>query len=426
MRLESKNREQELQEQAMAAYINERPHEPVDHFANFDDDDDSPIHVGKFSGQNGANIRLFRRDSAEDLQWELRNIQRHHEQLEAAKRELKESTAGQSRFSSAALLTRQKHGANAKSRRRDSTRTRIKKVLQGGKQARDATEDDEYAKMRDAASPPMAGDDLIFVTTTSPKMTKCETDQHPRPRTADDDDDEDEQLRIQGEAGLWTANVSMSNRNSTGLWMGMCHKEPGCEPSRPPTPLRSGIQTPSHDIRNPFDAPTPSMGGRSTPGKRMGRPWLGGAGAHFLALTPPRDSDSEDAFTSSIDRKLILERSIDEEFPNSVITQIYNYLSLGYPSLARPFDAELSKISRLSTEEIRKDDESMDAKGYVGAPEGDGADGHHVEIQGGCRRWEALRLYVREWARQSMEFKHGAFGIGEDWGARARRGSWAQ
>ena len=420
-RLECKSKEQELQEQAMAAYINERPHEPVDHFAIGDDDEDGPIRVGRLSGHNGATARLFRRDSAEDMKWELKNIQRHHEQLEAAKKDLKECTAGQSRFSSAALLARQKHGAGAKPKKRDSTRTRIKKLLHGGKNETAPTEDDEIAKMRNAASPPMAGDDLVFVTTLSPKMTKCETDQAPRPRTADDDES-DEHLQMQGEPRLWSANSNVSRRGSAGLWMGMCQRGPG-EPSRPPTPMRSGLQTPSHDIRNPFDAPTPSFGGRSTPGKRMGRPWLGGAGAHFLSLTPPREDDSEDAFVSSIDRKLMLERQIDEEFPSTVITQIYNYLSLGYPSLARPFDGELSKISRLSMEEIRKDDETMDAKGYVGAPEGDGAEGGFVESHGGCRRWEALRLYVREWARQSTEFKHDA--VGEDWGARARRGSWA-
>lgn len=406
----------------MAAYINERPHEPVDHFAmDEDDDDDGRIYVGKFTGHNGASIRTFRRDSAEDLKLELQDIRRHHELLEAAKRDLKENTAGQSRFSSAALLARQKHGLGAKPRKRDSTRTRIRKAMQAdGGRARDPTEDNELTKMRNAASPPMQGGDLIFPFTTSPKMTRCETDQAPRPRTADGPDSE-AGTTIVGEPGLWCAQVNVSTGGSAGLWMGMCKRD-SHEQSRPVTPLRSGIQTPAYDIHNPFDAPTPSIGGRATPGKRAGRPYLG---MQLLPMTPPRDNNVEDAFVSSIDRKLLLERQIDEQFPNHVITQIYNYLSLGYPSLARPFDEELSKISKISIEEIRRDDETQDAKGYVGAPEGHGVDGTFIENEGGCRRWEALRLYVREWARQSPNFKTEAFGVGAAWGARARRGSWA-
>ena len=425
-RLASKVAEKELQDQAMAAYINERTHEPVAHFAFDDDDEDhNAVHVGRFAGQNGASARMFRRDSAEDLRWELENQQRHHEQLEAMKLELKNSTAGQSRFSSAALLSRQKYGVGAKLRKRDSTRTRVQKMVQNGGKRQD-TEDVEYQKMRTAASPPMAGDDLVFVLTVSPKMTRCETDQAPRPRTAHDPDD---QLAIQGQpnASLWCSHAQVKNDAPTGLWMGMCHQT-SAPPSRPITPRRSGMQTPTHDIRNPFDAPTPSAHGRATPGKRMGRPWIGGAGAHFLPLTPPRDDEFEDAFVSSIDKKLMLERQIDEEFSNKVITQIYNYLSLGYPSLARPFDNELSKISRIPVEEIRRDDDSVDAKGHVGAPESGGADGNNVEKEGGCRRWEALRLYVREWARQSRDFRsdvNKGLGVGEEWGARARRGSWA-
>ena len=42
-------------------------------------------------------------------------------------------------------------------------------------------------------------------------------------------------------------------------------------------------------------------------------------------------------------------------------------------------------------------------------------------------RWIALKLYIREWARQHPSFDDG-FGEDENplaWGVRARRGSWA-
>jgi hypothetical protein len=136
---------------------------------------------------------------------------------------------------------------------------------------------------------------------------------------------------------------------------------------------------------------------------------------------------AQDDFTSAIDKKLTLERQIEEEFPDRVVTQIYNYLSLGYPSLAWAFDEELAKISRISVEELRKDDMQMDAKGYVGVPEGNGTE--ESDVNGGkCRRWEALRLYVREWARQSPGFAEGGKkgARAEAWGggATVRRGSW--
>jgi hypothetical protein len=120
---------------------------------------------------------------------------------------------------------------------------------------------------------------------------------------------------------------------------------------------------------------------------------------------------------------LHVENEIDNEFNDAFVTQIYNYLSLGYPSLARKFDGELSKISRVSIEDLRRDDQMTNAKGYVGAPEGDGAEDN--EVTGGrCARWTALRLYVREWARQQPGMADHKTGL-DAWGVRARRGSWA-
>ena len=290
-------------------------------------------------------------------------------------------------------------------------------------------EEAELARMRKAASPPMAGGDLYFPLTFSPKMTRCDTDQAPRPRVAESGDD----IVAIDEEGLWTTNIDVSDPASTGLWMGTCQRS-SAHPSRPTTPTRSGIQTPAYSALNPLDAHTP---GRSTPGRHKARGIGTAGGPAILSFTPLRTQNGEDAFTSSIDKKLMLEKQIDDEFPNAVITQIYNYLSLGYPSLACPFDSELSKISKISIQDIRRDDETQDAMGYVGAPEGDGVDedvvsGVDKTGRGGCRRWEALRLYVREWARQSPGFRRevGGLGLGLQadggaWGARARRGSWA-
>jgi hypothetical protein len=399
LRLATQNAsEKELRAQAMAAYINETPHEPVVHYG-FDDEDEGPVRVGRFSGEDGADIRTFRRSSQDDLDWELKEMQRHHAQLEAAKRQLKHDTAGHSRFSAAALATRHKLEAEKQGK--------IKKLR---------AEETELAKMRAAASPPMLGDDLVFPQTISPKMTRCETDQHPRPRSADSDNEEEEI----GQQALWSTVIKVETTPSTGLWGGFNGIS-----SQPGTPRRTGLQTPAVEKDNPFD--TTVTPGRKTPGMKTPRRRMWGDSA-LLPMTPPRTADPEDNFTSSIDKKLLLERQIEEEFPNSVITQIYNYLSLGYPSLAWAFDAELSKISRIPLEELRRDDDNINAKGYVGAPEGDGVSEEDV-VKGGCRRWDALRLYVREWARQSPGFMEDVDGLGrraEQWGGNVgvRKGSW--
>ncbi|KIW20216.1 hypothetical protein PV08_00791 [Exophiala spinifera] len=407
--------EEELRQAAMAAYINERPHEPVDHFAiSHEDDDDGPLPVSKFQGEEGTNVQTFRRSSAAEMTLELEGMRKHHEQLENAKKGLRADAPGQSRFSAAALAMRQ---------------SKDTKVLQKTKKPKPLDEDSELARMRAAASPPMLGEDLIFPFTISPKMTRCDPDQPPRPRTADSDDESTDAVSPQ----LWKSNNKPRNDAGGGLWMGMC--QAGMWQSQnSQRGLRSGIQTPlpqtpAAERWNPFDTPTvgrdslTSGRGAQTPGRR--RPL---SGMSFLPLTPPRSQDG-DEFTSTIDKKLQLEKQIEEEFPARVITQIYNYLSLGYPSLAHMFDEELSKISRIPLDELRKDDRRADAKGYVGAPEGDGCNESEV-VGGKCKRWEALRLYVHEWARQSPNFaderKRVVLGADEDWGARARKGSWGQ
>jgi hypothetical protein len=104
-----------------------------------------------------------------------------------------------------------------------------------------------------------------------------------------------------------------------------------------------------------------------------------------------------------------------DEFDDGFVTQIYNYLSLGYPCLARYYDRELSRISGISIEHLRQDDLQTDAKGYVVASTN--------ASQLSCMRWKALRLYIHEWARQqpSMEDETNL----EAWGMPERRGSWA-
>ena len=80
------SQEKLLREQAMAAYVNEKPHEPVEHYAIDLEDEGSPVRTGTLSGNNGIDARTFRRDSAVDLDWHLGEMRKHHSQLEALKK----------------------------------------------------------------------------------------------------------------------------------------------------------------------------------------------------------------------------------------------------------------------------------------------------------------------------------------------------
>jgi hypothetical protein len=118
--------------------------------------------------------------------------------------------------------------------------------------------------------------------------------------------------------------------------------------------------------------------------------------------------------------------SLEEEFTDDFVTQVYNYLSLGYPSIARNFDEELSKISHIPIDDLRQDGHIAMPRGYIRL----GADGNLKETgitEESCIRWRALRLYIREWARQQPDMvgrvDAGMGGLGM--GTAARKGSWA-
>lgn len=117
-----------------------------------------------------------------------------------------------------------------------------------------------------------------------------------------------------------------------------------------------------------------------------------------------------------------LEERIAAEFDDQFVTQVYNYLSLGYPATARAYDDELSKISRIPTDELQTDDEAvMDgigsrAKGHLKISMDLDAIGDRR-----CPRWNALKEYIFEWARQHPDLNSIT---PLAWGVAERRGSW--
>ncbi|OTB04623.1 hypothetical protein M426DRAFT_11509 [Hypoxylon sp. CI-4A] len=285
-------------------------------------------------------------------------------------------------------------------------------------------EDPQMRKMRMAASPPMLGNDLTFRTCPSPKATRMEPSQ--RYFAAD----KPEQQRDVTE--------------NTGLWRGYCSAKANdiVEMSHPGPNLLMTPQEPT-SAQDPFSAAfSESISGVIT-----------GAQSPGAASPTNRYSQHRGRYMlSGLDERLKKEKARKEreeriaaEFDDAFVTQVYNYISLGYPATARAFDEELSKISGIDIHELRKDDNFHIGKGFMldmemsihkGSSMTDSDSGGDSPLRTPEEderrtrrkhqppRWIALKLYIREWARQHPGLNDA--GTGElAWGVRARRGSWA-
>ena len=364
--------EKQLREQAMAAYPNENAHEPVDHFAidRESDTSDEEGGVGMLPYDAEGDRLMNRRESAAG--WDLAEMRKHQEKLEQQRKRYKATE-----------------------------KVEIEKAFQGATPV-DSNEKKAVGvsgldRMRTAASPAMAGGDLVFPKSQSPRATRFDVHQHPVSRRDSGTNADQEQ------GGLWLPTSSTIRPSSDiGLWHGVCATT-SKNPQIIAEPAQTGLMTPSPERDDPF----------------------GSFNLDVEQQLPPSPSSLQgDARNSGIDDVLSLEQRITLEFHDGFITQLYNYLSLGYPSLARKYDGELSKISKIPIEQLRHDDTRKNTKGYVGAPEGSGLDLESAR-NGQCERWKALRLYVREWARQQPRMIDQNAGANDNWGVRARRGSWA-
>ncbi|KAF2035788.1 hypothetical protein EK21DRAFT_53576 [Setomelanomma holmii] len=153
--------------------------------------------------------------------------------------------------------------------------------------------------------------------------------------------------------------------------------------------------------------------------------WCGKGNGRQTSTTPSlwSNANSRASNFSGIDQKLAIEQTIADDFSDDFVTQVYNYLSLGYPSMARPFDDELSKISQIPIVELRQDDHLAESRGYIRL----GKDGNLADTmitEETCMRWRALRIYIQEWARQHPNMAEEEFPIGGR-GTAVRKGSWA-
>ncbi|KAF3067461.1 hypothetical protein GL218_08753 [Daldinia childiae] len=281
-------------------------------------------------------------------------------------------------------------------------------------------EDPQMRKMRIAASPPMLGGGLQFRMCPSPKSTRMEPSHQ-------------------------YCNLEKPERRdatgATGLWRGYCSTKANdaVEMTHPGPHLLMTPQEPNspHDPFSAAFTASMSISGVISGAQSPGATSPTGRGFHVL-------SGLDERLKKAKARKEFEER-IAAEFDDAFVTQVYNYLSLGYPATARAFDGELSKISGIDIVELRKDDHIKIEKGFMlqmemSVPKGssmtDSDSGEETPLRtpeederrtrrrAKPPRWIALKLYIREWARQHPVLNDS--GTGEmAWGVRARRGSWA-
>lgn len=362
----------------MAAYINEKQHEPVDHFAidresDSSDEMDDDFEIALLPHERG-NLQTPKRQSIVEMDREPKELQTRAEK--PARQAHRQSSMGKTEII-----------------RRVSATGPFQRLPQLTKQAGHAA--DGLDRMRSAASPPMLGNDIEFPKCESPRHTRFEVDQYPGHHRGSG------VSTPRQRSGLWTPGAGNSPHGSgKGLWMGVCTISDN-DGLAPPRLGRTGLITPAE---NEYAYAEPDV-------MDYGR---------HLPESPPNSQPGSNM--ACIDNMLMAEQDIQGECTDAFVTQVYNYLSLGYPALARKFDDELCKITRIPAEELRRDDKLAKTKGYVGTPEGKGVTQDGV-ADGQCARWRALRLYVREWARQKPRMA--AVPDLDAWGDRARRGSWA-
>ena len=406
LEVERRKQQQRLEEQALAAFPNaDFGYEPPDHYINNDDDsDDMEIEDRPVTFDLSEEDYVPPRDNAaREMSWEQQEAQK------------------------AAEVAQQERNANKVTHK--TTQSPFWRAPNLG----DDQQDPEVKAMRDRARPPMLGADLVFPRCTSPEPARFDVTQGSAALRNQmcylSEVAEAERKRTGEDGGLWQVKAENKRINTIksgaaatpkksthkGLWGGFCAadenspmKAAGMWSAAGPT----GLQTPKNERADPMAL-------------------MFVEGRNPALKTPEmRPTGMKEADLNHLDAVLVTENDLDDmmdrEFPDSFITQVYNYLSLGYPSLAKPFDEELSKISRIPISELRQDDRKakLEPRGYIRlGPDFEGGGGEGMTEES-CVRWQALKLYVREWASQEKNMVK-TDGIEGNWGTGARRGSWA-
>ncbi|KAI1434960.1 hypothetical protein GGR50DRAFT_703571 [Xylaria sp. CBS 124048] len=436
-------------EEALSAFPNGMPPQGVEHFfARDNSEDDLQIGDDESPRRHGPSQLLLRRKST-DPGWAVKEMRAHAEKLarmraEAPMMDIDDNPAAsektpppddplwtptssrrKSRDSflsthSPVQAARMPPGYDKLFTPPPSTGVRTSPFGFGFAFRSSEPEDDLLGKMRKAASPPMLGADLTFRTCPSPQYTRMEPN-HPYLQT---DQFEERQRERPGAAGLWRGYCSTKDNKLEAASL------------QPLDLLRTpNVYATADPFASAFGASTNKSGAESP--------------AYASEVTQTNfDVQGIPVFDERLERERENkqhEATLLAEFDDHFVTQVYNYLSLGYPATARTFDDELSKISGICLEELRKDDNVEVGKGFMRDMEIDigrgttdsGASSSGDSSSGDERmeyetrppyktpRWTALKLYIHEWARQHPSLNDDSDSGPPAWGVRARRGSWA-
>lgn len=470
--LEAELAEQQLLEQASAAYPNADRHEPVAHYVDDSGDEEEEETQPTKPFRNDPT----RRDSGDD---------------KLAYQEMR-------------LLGEKRMGITpqTQTKPKDPWQSHLT-PMQAALQQYDLSHD--MRRMLEASRPPMLGDDIHFIRCASPeharfdvtqgadflKQQMCYLSQEQPTHTVDEhglwakrSSVEQETSSVQAVkmiSGLWgQANKSKDDSAGGGLWGGSGIHSARVNTPGLMTPMRTPLATPSIERDDPFASavpasPNPSLSVNNTSANAPSLPsqrTLGSALKVYSGQWSPQSKTNSAAaspklatFNSSpasttpfLNQRLELEARLDTEFNDTFITQVYNYLSLGYPALAWKFDEELSRVTRVPVDELRMDDNLAGPHGHIrleddevdifvkarGQEETKAGDAvqskrtakYQAKEEGVveetmCRRWRALRKYVREWGRQMLknDDDKAPVDIHEVWGSMPgsmmpRRGSW--
>lgn len=286
----------------------------------------------------------------------------------------------------------------------------------------------QLQRIRKFVSPPMLGKELNFRKCPSPKQTKLETD-HSFVLSQNAKQNRD----LSGNGGLWRGYCCRSE--STGGYLVPAELHPPAMMATPRTPgtpkelfahevdcVLAVSDEPASLWEQDAAAAAAAAAEADAPGGASLAGVCPGTAEHRLRSGAPKGLH----MLHGLDERLQQEKAraerdekIAQEFGDAFVTQVYNYLSLGYPAMARGFDEELAKMARVSVEALRRDDDKQRATGYM---LGEMRLDDDTPDEDRCPRWKALRVYVAEWARQHPDLDN----LNPlAWGVHERRGSWA-
>ncbi|CAD0049023.1 unnamed protein product [Aureobasidium pullulans] len=409
LELEGRKAQAKLQEQALAAFPNSDYHEPVSHYLNAEsesEDEEIEDRPATWDGHDDddymMSVRTPHGRGSTHGTYEVREMHQHFEEMERERK------------------------AAGTTRRQSSVKPSPWWNPAGHDFAGSNYPDTEARAMRDRARPPMLGGDLKFPRSASPEPARFDVTQGSNQlRSQMCYLTEQSQTEVSPE-GLWGGKKlsgdpsehqkstqrpeerDLSERRRTLGGFCVDDRKSGENGLAPPTAtMQTGLMTPAVEPPNPFET------GFSLPPPTT------------LPQTPP-ENEGFNQIDIILSEDNELDELMEQEFPDSFVTQVYNYLSLGYPTIARAYDEELCKISHIPISELRHDDEIANKlpRGYIRL-------GEDFEGRGTRRRWlckmDGTEKYIREWARQEKNMvKTGSTGgLAGNWGTGARRGSWA-